>query len=132
MRVGQIYVRVSYNEVAYVLSDHGGGQESDAFTESGGEDDAELFAFKLDPGNGTVSVTQLVFKITDIVGLTDSDWSNVEIVVDDDNNGNIDPTDTTLVGGLGAVDQGAGTVTFSTSFVSAVTNYILRADFVSL
>jgi len=116
------------------LSDHDpSGQESDAFTQSGSNVPAEIFAFKLDPGSDTISVTPLVLRLTSIVGLTDGDWTNIDLVVDDDNSGGIDGGETTLVGGIGAVDQGLGTVTFPTSFtVSAVTNYILRADFASL
>ncbi len=84
----------------------------------------------------TFSVTQVQFKLASIVGLTDGDWTNRDLVVDDNNNGNIDvtPLENTLVGGIGAVDQAAGTLTFSGAFpdVSAATNYILRADFASL
>ena len=118
-----------------VLSDHAAGQETDAFTGSGSNEPAELFAFKLDPGYIPISVTPVVFRLTSIVGLTDGDWTNVDLVVDGNNNGIIDvtPLENTLVGGIGAVDQGLGTVTFPDSFnVSAVTNYILRADFASL
>ena len=116
-----------------LLADHAAGQETDAFTGSGSNVPAELFGFNLDPGPATLSVTEMFFKITSIVGLTDGDWANIDLVVDDDNNGSIDVGEITLVGGIGVVDQGAGTVTFGSSFnVSAVTNYILRADFGSL
>ena len=116
-----------------LLADHVAGQETGAFTGSGSNVPAELFGFNLDPGPATLSVTELFFKITSIVGLTDGDWANIDLVVDDDNNGDLEVTEITLVGGIGVVDQAAETVTFSTSFnVSAVTNYILRADFGSL
>ncbi len=115
------------------LLDHAAGQESDAFTESGGETDAELFGFKLDPGTDTFSVTQLVLRITAFAGLPDSDWAGVEIVVDSNDDGDIGVGETTTVGGVGVVNQAAGTITFSTSFiVASARNYILRADFGSL
>ena len=115
------------------LQDHSISQETDAFTESGGETDAELFAFRLIPCPGSNTVTQLVFRLTDIAGLVDGDWGDVELVVDTNGDGNISVSETTTVGGAGVVSQAAGTITFSTSFtVSAATHYMLRATFASL
>ena len=118
---------------ALTLTNHDAGQESDAFTQSGGETDAELFGFKLDAGGDIIAVTQLVFQLSNISGLTDPDWTFGEIVVDDDGDGTIDVGETTTVGGVETVDQAAGTITFPVSFnVSSATNYILRMDFSSL
>ncbi len=134
VNVSQIYVRVSHHEPDYVLSDHGGGgQQPDAFTGAAGENDAELFGMNLDPGSDTISVTQLVFRLSNISGLTDPDWTFGALVVDDNNDGDIDFSETTTVGGVETVDQAAGTITFPLSFnVSSATNYILRMDFSSL
>ncbi|MCH7943901.1 MAG: hypothetical protein IIB67_11825, partial [Proteobacteria bacterium] len=94
---------------------------------------AELFAFELDPNGSTITVTELVFSISGISGLVDGDWAGVEIVVDDNDDGNIGGGETTTVGGSGTVSTAGGTITFSTSFdVTAVTSYILRADYSSL
>jgi len=118
---------------AITLANHDAGQESDAFTQSGSETDAEIFAFKLDTGSDTIAVTELVFRLTNISGLTDFDWTSGEIVVDDDNDGTIDIGETTTVGGVETVDQAAGTITFPLSFnVSTATNYIMQMDFSSL
>ena len=118
---------------ALTLTNHDAGQESDAFTQSGGETDAELFGFNLDAGGDTIAVTELVFQLSNISGLTDPDWTFGEIVVDDDGDGTIDVGETTTVGGVETVDQAAGTITFPVSFnVSSATNYILRMDFSSL
>ncbi len=115
------------------LMGHAAGQEADAFLELGVATDAELFSFKLAPFGGDADVTELVITISSIAGLTDLDWAGVELVVDDDDDGEVDPGETTTVGGTPAVDQGAGTITFSTQFtVTTGTNYILRADFASL
>jgi probable HAF family extracellular repeat protein len=115
-----------------ILFDHDADQESNAFSGSGSETDAELFAFKLDPGATTVSITQLVFALSDIAALTNGDWGGIEIIVDANDDGDIDG-ESTKVGGDGVVDMSAGTITFSTSFeVSSSTNYILRADFSAL
>ena len=118
---------------ALTLADHDAGQESDAFTQSGSETDAELFGFNLDADGDIIAVTQLVFRLTNISGLTDPDWTFGEIVVDDDNNGTIEFSETTTVGGVETVDQAAGTITFPLSFnVSSATNYILQMDFSDL
>ncbi len=114
------------------LSDHDPpGQETDAFSDSGNETDAELFAFKLDPGPDTISVTELVFSLSNIANLADLDWVLVEVAVDDNGDGTIDGSETDAVGGGGTVS--GSTITFSSSFpVSSATNYILRADFPTL
>lgn len=116
-----------------LLTDHDSGQEADAFSESGGETNAELFAFKLDSVGATVTVTQLVFRLSSITGLVSGDWTGVEIIEDANGDGAIGGGETTAVGGAGVVNQPAGTITFSSSFtVTTGANYILRADFASL
>ncbi|MHC5109099.1 MAG: hypothetical protein ACYTHJ_04380 [Planctomycetota bacterium] len=115
------------------LDDHMAGQETDAFSQSGSETDAELFGFELAPQGGSQTVTQLVFSVSNIVTLLDGDWAGVEIIVDANGDGTIGVGETTSVGGSGAVSTSGGTITFSTSFsVTATTQYILRADFASL
>ncbi|MCH7701289.1 MAG: hypothetical protein IID37_06345 [Planctomycetes bacterium] len=116
------------------LSDHAAGQETDAFTETGSETDAELFGFRIQNLDGdTSSITQLVFRISNITGLVDGDWAGVELVEDTNGDGTISGGETTTVGGAGTVSTAGGTITFSTSFnVSSAINYILRADFASL
>ncbi|MCH7701288.1 MAG: DUF3466 family protein [Planctomycetes bacterium] len=116
-----------------MLSDHQAGQESDAFTKSGGETNAELLAFKLDPVSGTITVTNLVFTITGLKCITDGDWAGLEIVEDTNGDGTISVGETTTVGGIGTVSQSGGTITFAGDFsVTAVTHYIVRADFAEL
>lgn len=117
----------------YHLTDHDAGQESDALTGSGQETNAELFAFKLNPGSTTFSVTDLTFSLSNINCLSDGDWAGVEIIVDTNGDGSIGAGETSTVGGTGVVDLAAGTITFSTGFdVTASTNYILRVDFAKL
>jgi len=132
-RLAIISAVLNSGEGVLTLANHTTGQETDAFSESGSETDAELFAFELDPEADTVSVTQLVFTLSDIVALTDGDWGGIEIIVDSDDSGDIDGAESTGVGGAGVVNTGAGTITFSTAIsVTAATSYILRADFASL
>ena len=124
---------LGYWDVGVLLSNHDSGQETDAFKERGAETNAELFSFKLTPCAGGMTVTQVVFRLTSIVGLVNGDWVGVEIVTDSNSNGTIGVGETTTVGGAGSVNTAAGTITFSTSFaVSSATHYILRADFASL
>ena len=111
------------------LANHTTDQETNAFTTNGGTTDLELASFKLTNANENISVSNLEFTLSGASGLSNSDWSNIEIVVDDNNDGNIAVGETTTVGGAGVVDMTANTISFSTSFtVSAETNYILRAD----
>jgi probable HAF family extracellular repeat protein len=124
---------MGYWDVGVILSNHTAGQESDDFHELGAETNAELFAFRLAPCSGSLTVTQIIFRLTSIVGLVNGDWAGIELVVDSNSDGNIGVSETTTVGGTGTVNTAAGTVTFSTSFVvSSATHYILRADFASL
>jgi len=124
---------LGYWDVGVILSNHTAGQEGDAFHENGSETNAELFSFKMTPCAGGMTVTQMVFRLTSIVGLVNGDWAGVELVTDSNSDGFIGVGETTAVGGAGSVNTAAGTLTFSTSFaVSSVTNFILRADFASL
>ncbi|OGP42106.1 MAG: hypothetical protein A2324_14845 [Candidatus Raymondbacteria bacterium RIFOXYB2_FULL_49_35] len=116
------------------LSNHAAGHEINAFTYKGNETDAELFGFRLTPGVSSYNfVSQLVFSLTNIVGLADGDWGSVEICIDANNNGTVEAGESGTVGGSGVVSTAGGTITFSTGFfVSSATNYILRSDFSSL
>jgi probable HAF family extracellular repeat protein len=127
------FYMLGYWEGGSILSDHDAGQQTNAFTEQGTETNAELFAFEMSPCAGTVTVTDIIFRLKGVVGLVDGDWAGIELLVDDNDNGNIDAGETTSVGGAGVVSTSGLTITFSTSFnVSASTSYILRADFESL
>ena len=124
---------MGYWNVGIQLDDHTSGQEEDAFHELGAETNAELFAFDFIPCAGGMTVTQLVFRISGVVGLVNGDWAGIELVTDTNADGRIGVGETTTVGGAGTVNTAAGTITFSTSFaVTAQTAYILRADFASL
>ncbi|MCP3905744.1 MAG: VCBS repeat-containing protein [Planctomycetes bacterium] len=128
----KLHIEYSVGNVLW-LADHTAGQETDAFSQSGGETDAELFGFKLDLGGATITVTELALSLSSITGLQDGDWAGLELVIDTNDDGDIGGGESTTVGGSGVVNQGAGTITFSTDFnVSSATSYILRGDFASL
>jgi hypothetical protein len=77
-------------------------------------------------------VDQVVFQLSSVTGISDTDFANLEIYVDENNDGTIDGNDTIgTVGGPGVVDAGVTTITFSTDFPiagSATVNYILKGD----
>ncbi len=116
------------------LSNHPAGQVISAFTYQGAETNAGVFAFRLTPG-GLISsqISQMVFSLTNINNLTDGEWAGVELCVDTDGDGSIEAGETSTVGGAGAINTTAKTISFSTGFsVSGATNYIMRADFSNL
>jgi hypothetical protein len=119
---------------AVALADHTAGQEADKFGTSGSVTGAELFAFQLtnNRGNTPTVVDQVVFQLSSVTGISDTDFANLEIYVDDNNDGTIDGSDTVgTVGGFGLVDAGVTTITFSADFTvagSAAVNYILKGD----
>ncbi len=116
------------------LAEHDAGQQPDAFFQLGGETDAELFGYKLDPGANTINVTEIIFRLSSIVGLTNADFQSLELVEDSTPDGDIDNgTETNIMTGTWTKDLGAGKITWSGTFsVTAATHYILRADFASL
>ena len=118
------------------ISDHDAGQQGDAFGGRGRETDAELFSFDLDVSSKEgAEVTELVFTLSDVTGLGDGDWAGIELVEDENGDGNIGAGESTKVGGAGAVNTVAGTLTFPGDFVLAAgvsKHYILCADFATL
>ncbi|HOI43908.1 MAG TPA: hypothetical protein PK523_13270, partial [Elusimicrobiales bacterium] len=93
-----------------------------------------LFAFRLNPYLADMRVNSVTLTLSAVGGVADSDWSNVALMEDSDGSGYIDPWEHTQVGGLAAVDTGAGTITFSAPFIvpAAGMNYIMRADLAGL
>ncbi|HOI43262.1 MAG TPA: hypothetical protein PK523_09990, partial [Elusimicrobiales bacterium] len=113
--------------------DNDGGQRTNSLT-VGDLPDANLFGFKIRPYLYDMRVNSLVIRLSDVGGVADGDWSDVRIYQDTDGNGYIDAGETTAVGGAGAVNTGAGTITFSAPFVvpAAGMNYVMRADLADL
>jgi type II secretory pathway pseudopilin PulG len=116
-----------------ILANHTAGQETDAFGTGSSVTGAELFTFQLSNTTGsTVTVNEVVFQLSSVTGISDTDFANLEIQVDDNGDGTIDGSDTTgAVGGTGTVDGSVTTITFSTPFdisASDTVDYILRGD----
>jgi hypothetical protein len=115
------------------LADHDAGQEIDNFNFPGTILGADLFAFRLrNNGGNTENVTEIVFPLSQVAGIAQSDFANLSIHVDDNGDGTIDGSDVTgTVGGAGVVDAGVTGITFSTAInltAGSTTNFILKGD----
>ncbi len=89
-----------------------------------------LFTFKLVDPSATTTITEIVFTLDGVENVDATDFSNLRLYKDHDDDGDYDVSDE-QVGGAGvmAISDGAGTITFSTSFQSTTTqNYVLVAD----
>jgi archaellin len=111
---------------------HIAGQEQNAFSTSTAVTGAELAAFRLENTTaGALQVDELAFTVSSVSGLSQADFSNLEITIDDDNDGIIETGETTSVGGAGIVDSTVSSMTFSSSFTvgaGATINYVLSGD----
>lgn len=117
---------------AEALANHASGQETNKFDigVTTSLTNAEIFAFKLTPSAESVSVSQIVFTLSQIQGLETPDLTGAAIFVDYNGNKEIDGGDS-QVGGAGtvAISGAGGTITFSSSFsTSTARDYILQAD----
>jgi hypothetical protein len=113
-----------------LLSDNSGGQRNNSLL-VGNIQGANLFGFKLsDLSDTSLQVSQLVFQLSAVTGISDGDWANIQIVEDANGNSQIELSETITVGGAGVVNSAAGTITFSNPFTfgNGGKNYILRAD----
>jgi WD40 repeat protein len=92
-----------------------------------------LMTFALTPASR--SVEGLIFDLYDVAGITAADFTNLRIVVDINQNGQIDAGETTLVGGAGVAavaEDGTGTLTFNQPFMTEGGDFILVADIANL
>ncbi len=111
------------------LTVHSAGQVGNAFS-SANKTNESLFAFRLQPNTGTTTVTQIIFSLSGVVGVSSTDFTNIRLLRDLDSDGQYDAGDV-AVGGAGIIsllDQ-AGTITFDGDFLSTTTqDYIVVAD----
>ena len=131
---------IEITEAATVtLGNHAAGQEADKFSSNcvASVTGAELFAFQLVNNiNRTPVVDKIKIQLSSVTGISDTDFGNLELFVDDNGDGTIDGSDTSgTVGGTGVVDAGVTTITFDGNFsipASATVNYILKGDVTNL
>jgi hypothetical protein len=117
------------SRVVVTIDDHTVGQVDNTFNFQNKTNEA-LFAFSLG-ADSSATVDSLAFDATGLKTTTLTDFSNIRLFKDHNNNATYDGTDE-QVGGVAVVSQTGvqkGTITFDTDFTAtSSTNYILVAD----
>ncbi len=118
------------------FNEHAAGPKADALEKIGEVLGAELFAFKLEHSlTEAVKLTETVFELSDIEGILSQDFSNIELVVDENANGQAEEEEP-RVGGSGKIEVATvrTLITFSEDFtvLKGAINYILKADLSNL
>jgi hypothetical protein len=113
------------------ISNHDATQVNNAFSFQNKINEA-LFAFKLTPESGTTTITELIISLSGAKKIQPSDFTNLRLYRDFDNDAEYDATDE-QVGGAGVIvldtENRNGTITFSTDFLATTSqNYVLIAD----
>jgi len=116
------------------FADHAAGQQTNAFFGLSPVTGTQLFGFQL-TNNATASLTvdQVVFQLSAVSGVVEADFTESELKIYEDTNGDgtIAAGETTTVGGTGDVNAGVTTITFGINFsisAGATVNYILKGD----
>ncbi len=110
-----------------------GIEKEDAFKEEGKVLGAELYIFRLNYGTTAkkkkLEIREVIFQVPLVSGLEEDEIKNLELVLDENKNGKVDPGELT-VGGQGKIDLENKQIRFTEPFEhqDAVV-YILRADF---
>ena len=87
----KLYADVSHGYTHVSLGNHAAGQEADKFTTETSLTGAELFAFKLANNltSGVTTVDQIRFQLSGVSGIAQTDFANLAIYVDANNDGTI-------------------------------------------
>lgn len=111
------------------ISNSDGGQVSNAFN-SLNKTNEPFFSFKIIPNSGNATVTEVVVSLTGANKIAASDFSNIRLYQDDDNDAAYDPAEPVLdATGVMSIHGQSGSITFDSDFlVSAATNYLVIAD----
>lgn len=111
------------------ISNSAGTQVSNAFNFQN-KTNEELFAFQITPNSGNATVTNTVISLLGINDVSASDFSNIRLYADDDNDATYDAGDTVLdATGVMSISGQSGSITFDADFlVTTATNYVVVAD----
>ena len=111
------------------LADHDAGQVSNQFSFQNETSEA-LFTFKLIPETGNATVTRLQIAISGAQDIHVSDFSNLRLYKDNDNDAAYDSSDEQISGvGVMTLEGQSGVITFDSDFLATTSrNYILVAD----
>ena len=129
---GVPFHNVVHQKPILALANHKNGQESNIFNGASTFSNAESFAFQLRPVSGnTITINSLRFDLSSIVGIDESDINNALIRIDEDNDGTLDGSEITDVGGTFNlnINGSDGTIDFSQPFtITSDNNYFLLLD----
>ncbi len=112
------------------LTLHAGGAGSQYFPGPGTATQHAIFSFGLTAVAEDVRVTNIIFNLSTLTGVSAADIANAAVFVDANGDGNKDAGDVTQVGGAGVITAGPDIITFSNLFNhnEGTVNYILTAD----
>lgn len=99
------------------FTNHPSGQVVDNIGDVSSVTNREIFAFRLSPNSGSMTVNTLAIDL-EVSGMLVTDLSNLRVMVDENGDGTIGATETTSLAGTGTVSllNGSGNVTFNSSF----------------
>ena len=127
-QTGNIYgaeLNINYTPPDLSLAEHGSSQVADQFGSASSYNDASLFRFRLTNSTASpITVTQIVFRLTNVVGIVTADLTDLRIY--DDTNGQ-----NAVTGGTPSISSGTGTITFETDWnipASSTVDYTLIGD----
>jgi hypothetical protein len=113
---------------ALFIEEHGLGQVPNQFIYLNSTD-VPLMAFSLRPGNEDMLVSELVFNLSAVIGVTNENMADVRLYRDNNSDRGLDVGDTLIGTGTLAVVRRSGTLTFSDEIsVSAGADYIVVAN----
>jgi hypothetical protein len=121
---GRIYLTGSVS-----IGNHDAGQTANQFSTMT-VSDRTILAFNINPTSETYSVTDFVVSLSGIQKLATSNFSNIRLYRDNNNDRSLDGGDTLLDGsGIMTINGQLGAINFSADFsITTVANYIVVAD----
>lgn len=127
---GDGLVIITYTQLLQInIGDSAGGQVSNAFTSSGSSN-VELFSFQLSSTTSSVNLTEINIGLMGAKGISSSNFSNIALYKDVNNNAVYDSGTDTLVSTSTALLTGQnGRITFTTDLtIAGVSNYLVVGD----
>jgi hypothetical protein len=110
------------------IADHDDTQVNNAF-DFRNKTNESFFAFKIIPDVTTATVTELRIALSGVQDVEASDFTNIRLYKDYDDDAQYDISDELLGSGVMTIDDQAGSILFDTDFLATSTmNYLVVAD----
>lgn len=110
------------------LSDHPDTQVNNTFSFQNVTNES-LFAFELTPETGDTTITSVTIDVSGANDIVTSDFSNIRLYRDNDDDAAYDATDELLSAGSFSLSGQEGTISFSADFLATTTSsYVVIAD----